>query len=146
MNIPSADTDAWNNAEGKRNGKVSIIRYRPELEQYLGHSDYPKRLVIIWDYEELNASGVASPDQIDEMGEFENTIVNALDPDRAGILVLVVTNAGVREWHFYINDVSVVGERINLALSGARKFPISIQVEEGEHWEELRNVYKLCGE
>ena len=144
MNIPSANDDAWNTAEGKRNGEVSLIRYRPNLEHFLGNPDYSQRLVIIWDFSQNNSNGMPSNEQSDDMRNFEDVIVNALDPDRSGILVLVLTNAGMREWHYYIKDISEVGNRINNALSEFPKLPINLQVEEDQNWGELKTVYELC--
>jgi hypothetical protein len=46
MNIPSAETSAWNIAEGKNEGKPSLIRFRPDLESYIGSPSYPQRLVM----------------------------------------------------------------------------------------------------
>ena len=43
------------------------------------------------------------------MGDFEDTIVAALDLDRLGVLAFVFTHTGAREWHFYVGDVDQVG-------------------------------------
>jgi len=142
MKIASANDCAWNVAEGKRNGLVSLIRYRPDLKEHLGHADYARRLVIMWDYE-TNSSGMPSTNQLDEMRLFEDLIVEALDPDKSGILVLILTNAGVREWHFYIRDVNDVGNKINHALTSYPDLPISMQVEDDAEWGELQRVYSL---
>ena len=144
MNIPSANTDAWNAAEGKRNNKTSLIRYRPNLEKHLGTPNYSQRLIIIWAFNENDHSGMPSAEQSDEMRIFENAIVDVLDPDRSAILVLVITNAGEREWHFYVQDIADIGQKINEVLSGFPKLPITLQVEDDADWDELRQVYRMC--
>ena len=143
MEIPSADTDAWNTAEGEDGGKPSLIRYRPNLQNYLGDSRYPRRLVIIWEFDPNNSSGMPSNEQSDNMRVLEDAIVGTFDPDRYAILAFVFTKSGVREWHFYLNDVSEAGSRINDALSGLPKFPISIQVEDDDNWDALNEVFEL---
>ena len=144
MNIPSAETSAWNIAEGKNEGKPSLIRYRPDLESYIGSPSYPQRLVIIWDYDIENVSGMPSEQLSEEMKSFEDAVVGALDPDRLAIFAFVLTNPGSREWHYYVSDVQEVGNRINSALSSFSKLPLHLQVEEDPEWEQMRAVYKIC--
>ena len=143
MNIPPADSDAWNTAEGKHDGKPSLIRYRPNLHSFLGDERYPRRLVVIWEFES-NSSGMPSDEQSDDMREFEDAIVGALDADRCAVLAFVYTHSGIREWHFYLNDVNEAGSRFNESLSEFPKLPISLQVENDFNWDELRQVYALC--
>ena len=144
MNIPSANTDAWNTAQGQHQGKPRLLRYRPNLEKYLGDSKYPNRLVIIWDFESEDPSGLPSSELLDEMREFEDAVVDALDIDRCAVLAFILTHDGVREWHFYIYDVSEVGNRINESLATFPKLPINLQVEEDSNWDEMRAVLNLC--
>ncbi|MCW1717508.1 DUF695 domain-containing protein [Pseudoalteromonas sp. A3] len=144
MDIESADIASWNIADKKVNGTVGLIRYRPELHFLLGHTNYPKKLTIFWDFEQSNSSGLPSDAQIEEMRQFEDAIVPVLDDDRLAIFVFTYTFNGTREWHFYTNDISSVGERINSALSKFAKLPIEMQVETDERWSKLREVYDLC--
>ncbi len=144
MEIPSAETSSWNIAERKSEEGLQLIRYRPELQSFLGSSKYPRRLVIIWEYEPDNSSVMPSNDISDEMRMLEDALVGELDPDRSAILAFVLTNSGCREWHFYVNDIQEIGSRINSALSELPKFPINLQVEEDPDWEELGAVYYIC--
>ena len=144
MNISSADSDAWTGAEGRIQGKPSLLRFRPNLKEHLGNPNYPRRLTITWEYDEDNPSGMPSPIQSDEMQSFEDAIVESLDHDRLAILAFVITNAGIREWHFYVGEVPEVGNRINQALSTFPKLPISLQVEDDPEWNELKMVLAQC--
>lgn len=140
MNISSANTDAWVLAEGQFQGKPSLLRFRPGLREYAGNPNYPRRLIVKWPYNEDDPSGMPSSSQSDELGSFEDALVDALDTERLAILAFVFTHAGVREWHFYIGDASEVGKRINLALSDYPKLPISLQVENDSGWNEFLMV------
>ena len=144
LEIPSAETSAWNIAEGESEGMPRLIRYRPDLESHIGDSNYPKRLVIIWDYEIDNTSGMPSEQLSEEMKSFEDALVGTLDPDRLAVLTFVLTNAGSREWHYYVNDVQEAGNRINSALSEFAKLPLHLQVEDDPNWEQLSAVYSIC--
>jgi hypothetical protein len=144
LTIPSADIAAWNIAEGESDGKPRLIRYRPDLESCIGNPTYPKRLVISWDYEVDNSNGMPTECQSEEMKAFEDALVEVLDPDRLAVLTFVLTNAGCREWHYYVNDVQEAGNRINSALSDFPKLPIHLQVEDDPEWEQLSAVYNIC--
>lgn len=144
MEIPSADVDAWNVANGTNPDRPTILRYRPQLEQFIGDRRYPKRLSVFWSYEADNSSGMPSDAQSAELGAFEDAITAALDPDRIGILAFVFTCSGQREWHFYVSDIDQVGARINLALADQPGLPIELQVEDDPEWDEFKNVLGKC--
>ena len=146
LEIPSSETSAWNIAEGESEGRPRIIRYRPDLEPFLGSSNYPRRLVIIWDYEIDNSSGMSSENLSEEMKDFEDALVGALDPERLAILAFVLTNSGSREWHYYVSDIQEVGNKINSALSSFPKLPIHLQVEDDPDWEQVSAVYDICNQ
>jgi len=141
--IPSADTSSWVLVKNWTKDKVQLIRYRPDLKSYFGNSNYPKRLVIIWDYEVDTSSGMPSNQLSNEMRAMEDALVEALDSDRIAILSFVLTNYGSREWHFYANNMQEINNRINLAFSHLPKLPIHLQVEDDPNWEELRAVYSI---
>ena len=144
MKIAAANTDAWNIAKGKNPQKPTVLRFRPSLQPSLGNENYPQRLMIVWQYEAPDASGMPSETQSADMKDFENMLIEALDPDRLAVLAFVFTTAGSREWHFYLSDVSEVGIRINKALATIPQLPIELTVEHDPDWDELRQVYQLC--
>lgn len=144
MEIPSANDDAWITAEGNEKGKPSLLRFRPNLERCLADPGYPRRLTITWIFDSGNSSGLPSSEQIDDMRAFEDAIIDALDPDRCGVLAFVFTGDGVRQWHFYIRNTQEVGKRINAALSGFPRLPIELSAEDDDDWSELQKVLRMC--
>lgn len=144
MKIEAANTDAWNIAKGKNPEKPTVLRFRPSLKDALGDANYPQRLMIVWQYEPVDASGMPSDTQSADMKDFEDMLIEALDPDRLAVLAFVFTTAGSREWHFYLSDVSEVGIQINKALANIPQLPIELTIEHDPEWDELRQVYQLC--
>jgi hypothetical protein len=144
MKIEAANTDAWNIAKGKNPEKPTVLRFRPSLEAFLGDENYPRRLTIIWAFEATDEGGMPSETQSADMKDFEDTLIDALDPDRLAIIAFVFTSAGSREWHFYLSDVSEVGIRINKALSTIPNLPIDLTIDDDPEWDELRQVYQRC--
>ena len=142
--IPLAENDAWNNATGNSRGKSVLIRYRPNLEKFLGDARYPKLLTIAWQYDELNSSGMPSSEQSDEMRIFEDLVQSQLDQDGTAILAFVHTRSGIRRWNYYISDTDAVGARINEALSDRPGLPIELSVEDDAEWSEMRLLLDQC--
>ena len=145
MKIPAANSAPWNIAESDNGGMPRLIRYRTDLAPFIASSDYPQRLVIIWEYDADNLNGMPSTEQSETMKCFENALDATLDSDRLAVLSLVFTCNGSREWHYYINRVDEVGLRINTALSEFPKLPIHLQVENDPEWEQISLAYQICG-
>ncbi|GFD91078.1 hypothetical protein KUL152_33040 [Tenacibaculum sp. KUL152] len=144
MIIESADTAAWNIAEGLRDDKPILIRYRPDLDGLFGHPSYSQRLVIFWDYVCANSTGLPNNNLLNDMREFEDSIVDVLDKDRLGIFVYSYTHSGTKEWHFYVSNIQLVSETINNALASFPKLPIELQVIDDPQWDNLKNIYAHC--
>jgi hypothetical protein len=144
--IPSAENDEWILAESVDPDSPMILRFRPNLESSLGDPRYPRRLVVTWQYESADEGGMPTEEQSDEMQNFEDTIVAALDPERFAILTFVVTGEEKREWHYYVDNVDEVAAIINEALADSPELPISLEVEEDPDWEEFREVLECCVE
>jgi hypothetical protein len=142
--IPSADGDAWNNAEGQSEALPIMLRYRPNLKDFLGDTRYPRLLKIYWDYEQTNTSGLPSDEQSNQMREFEDLIQSELDPERVAILAFIRTHSGTRQWNYYVGDTALLSQRINKALNGLPVLPIELQVQDDPNWEELRALIQKC--
>jgi hypothetical protein len=145
MEIVAANLDAWSIAKGKNAEHPTVLRFRPSLEAFLGSEAYPRRLTIVWAFEAADASGMPTDIQSADMKDFEELLLEALDPDRLAILSFVFTTNGTREWHFYLADANEVGIRINKALANVPKLPIQLRVEDDPNWDELRQVYQALG-
>jgi hypothetical protein len=144
MKIEAANTDAWSIAKGQTTASTpTVLRFRPSLEAHLGHSLYPKRLVIIWQFEPVNTNGMPNETQSADMKDFEDMLIDALDPDRLAVLAYIYTANDTREWHFYFSDVNEVGIRINKALANIPQLPIDLIVEEDPNWDEIRQIFQL---
>jgi hypothetical protein len=142
--IEAANSDAWNIARGTNPQKPTVLRFRPSLQSSLGDERYPQRLMIVWKYETVDASGMPSETQSADMKDFEDTLIEALDPDRLAVLAFVFTTAGSREWHFYLSDAEEAGVRINQALANIPQLPIELSVAHDPEWSQLSQVYQLC--
>lgn len=143
--IPSAASDSWTVSEGSYAGQPTQIRHRSGLAAYVGHPDYPRRLTITWEYEAAEEFGaLPSPQLLEQMHAFEEKLSDAFDENRDGIIAFIFTCNGTREWHFYIQDVEVIGDILNRTLETG--LPISIEVEDDAEWSEFSDVLSMVSD
>ena len=136
----AAVEDTWATANGSIDGRPSTVRYRPGLSNTLGHPALPRRLLITWEYGDDGESGL--PRDETALHAFERALHDALDRDRTAVLAFVFTHLGVREWHYYVDDLEVVGDKINDALAEQPDLPISIKAFDDPQWAELASVLR----
>lgn len=138
--IPSADTDEWATAQGVIGERLSLLRFRPGLKEFLGDPRFGRRLHVTWSLEDDRSSGMPSEDDSDAMRPLEDRLVGALEVARAGVLAFVCTHAGNREWHFYVSESADLGSIINDALADMPGLPIEIALEDDPNWSEFGAV------
>lgn len=144
--IPSANVDSWTAAEGRIDGRPSLLRFRPGLAHYLGDARFTRRLHVTWTYEDDGSSGMPSDRNSADMKVLEDRLVSALEAAHAGVLAFVFTYGGNREWHIYVNDSVELGEVINEALADLPRLPIEMAIEDDPEWTELANVIQSARE
>ena len=79
-----------------------------------------------------------SPDDSEQMAEFENRFCDAVERDATAILTAVLTFDGARQWVFYTGDVQECGERLANMPQRDEPYPLELATEEDPGWQYLR--------
>src|SRR5580698_6457968 len=98
------DDGLWTLLKGMEDGHPYFIRVRTDLAAVVGDRSLPNLLEIRWAYfvdESQAAHGLPTHEQLEEMAEFEERIVPALEDGRHAILVSVNMKCGERRWLCY---------------------------------------------
>jgi len=66
---------------------------------------------------------------------FENALVEAVEPDRHGVLSVVLTTAAKREFVFHTSDVPGFIERLTNMPQRAEPYPIEIHHNHDPRWD-----------
>ena len=135
----------WVGAEGEIEGMPTLVRIRQDLDLFVGHTDWPRRLTISWEYEADNPSGMPAPELSDEMRTFEDALVPAVERDKTAILAFVFTCDGLRHWHFYFSDIGAVQTRLTDALAQLPRFPLDMSAEDDPEWSLYQAVCQGAG-
>ncbi|MEJ8842667.1 DUF695 domain-containing protein [Lacibacter sp. H375] len=138
-------TDSWFNAESESKDNYFFLRGRDSLTNFIKSSLYNDRVEIIWPYSSLN--GLFYPDDNESklMALFEDSLVNKLEGDLHSILSFVYTGNGKRIWHWYTRSFQDFNKRLNLALSGFDKLPITIKRIHEPDWSEYLDAMRGSG-
>jgi hypothetical protein len=134
------EDDTWTLAEGESDGTPFMLRYRPNLQEFIAAAKYNRRLVIAWQYDADNSSLMPSDEEVALMEEVENSLVDILENDVQAVLAFVYTGQNQKEWHWYSSDMEETGNRLNEALSAFDELPLELSSEDDPEWTEYLAV------
>lgn len=114
------------------NGRVTIFRYIKDFDENFDRLDYPIRVVIVWEYD--SETGMPAIDMRERMDATEDALSLVVEEDGFAILALVSTGENLREWTYYVASETEFMTRLNQALAGRPKLPVSIHIGEDTQW------------
>lgn len=82
---------------------------------------------------------------LDQLKEFEETIIPALEVDNYAIVTFITTFDGERKWHFYIQNKERLSDVVNRALLGTPGLPIRFEVETDPEWVQFSSQLVAWG-
>lgn len=136
-------SDVWFTAFlENESGQMMTLRGRDELEEFIQSGKFKERAEVSWKYEADN-SGFPDERLAERMEMVEEALRKAMEKDKLAILTGAYMGGGERLWVFYTRTTRVFGERLNEALAGFERLPITIYTEIDPDWEEYRDMYEL---
>lgn len=132
--------DPWFGSEGKLDGSFALIRGREMVPEAVSPSTHSKLLRIVCEYDGDPLNRMPSATEGEEIGEFEERIVPALEEDHLCVLFAVLTYADHRYWLFYCRDKDATQRAIAGALGTEGDLPIDLQMEDDPQWDVLAKV------
>ncbi len=100
-------------------------------------------IVVSWQYESEDETGLPSDEVLDQMEEFENVMDESLVDKGTARLMTVFTGEGLREWQFYTDDAEIFMRKFNEALKGKRVLPLEIEALEDENWDAYKDFTEI---
>lgn len=130
--------DKWTVAEAGSDEAPIILRYREPLLSVHDTSGYGELLHILWSFAARNEFGLPEPDEHSEAGKFENYLCDVFEHDQHGVLALVITGNGEREFFLYTSDGQECSKRIHEMPQQEEPYPIQLTLEDDPQWKTLR--------
>jgi hypothetical protein len=123
----------WSIAEGQVDSVPIWIRFR-QFPLDFPRTSYPERLNIFWQMTELDEGGAPTIGEMERSGTFENRLVAAVEPDGFGVLAIVLTGGGQREYVFHTSDPSGFVQRLTEMPQEEERYPIAIYRHADPEW------------
>lgn len=129
--------EAWNISEGQYEGRRIIVRQNVEARPIVGNDRYPFRVGIAIPFISPQKDGMPNEDEIIVLERIEDLIYDYFQAKHTGILCIVITTQGMREFIVY----SAINRITDLTGSLSRHFPrydIQHYVEQDKEWDVYR--------
>jgi hypothetical protein len=136
--------ESWTAGEGAlENGLPCFIRIRQDLPDEDEFKKLSTLIVITWNFESADGTGMPPEAALTEMEDFEDLLDEKLIETGVARLMTVFTGDGVREWQFYTDDKDFFMQKFNDALAGRPVLPLEIEAFEDENWDAYRDYAGL---
>lgn len=136
INLSYAESGAgWATATSvqKSTGRIIFFRYIRDFTPQFLRSDYPDRVIIVWQYE--SASGMPQQAERDDMDRLEDLLSSKLEAASLATLALVSTGENMREWIYYTRSEAEFIAQLNSAMSSKKPFPVEVHGAPDPEWK-----------
>jgi hypothetical protein len=133
-NEQSVADDQWCVAQGEKNGKPLLIRYRSKRPQGIEAAAFPFLLSATWSYQP-NKFGLPSAEEMELMDKFEDALASSLEESQTAHLMVILTGDGERDWLWYTCGEDDAMRQVNQALKGHKRYPVQFSVQKDRAWK-----------
>ena len=111
----SNETDApWLTTMAEYEGLPIALRVRPSADTPTNRGKFPKLLLASQELAEVTSNGLPVADYNDSLADLDHAVHGAIEQDGAGLVVLVETFSGKRNYYAYVADDSLVKRRVKV--------------------------------
>jgi hypothetical protein len=132
--VSAGAQELWAFAIGESDEGPTTSRIRTVPPSDEERAENPRLVVVRWLFDS-DAPHMPDDDDLNAMGEFENTLDAAMDSGGWGLIAAVVTRGNVREWRIYTPDFDRFQDGLNDALMGQPRYPLAFDLYEDADWD-----------
>lgn len=131
-----AFSNHWAFADGTLNDQPIEIRYRDDIKAQQDSGDYGHCVQIAWNAETTHAdTGFPSVEEMQKIDAFNQRLMEVMEADAHGILVMVLTSQGVNQWILYCRSLEETQQDLNRIPTDQGLYPIEVVAEDDQNWE-----------
>lgn len=107
-----SETDApWLTAMAEYEGLPLALRVRPNADTSANRKKFPKLMLASHELAEVTSNGLPVAEYNDSLADFDHGMIEAIEQGGAGLVVLVETFSGKRNYYAYVADESLAKQR-----------------------------------
>ena len=125
--------DQWSMAQGVKNGKPLLVRYRSARPQEVDAVAFPLLLSATWTFQP-NEFGLPSSEEMVLMDKFEDVLASSLEGSKTAYLMVILTGNSERDWLWYTCGEDDAMRQVNHALKGHKPYPVQFSVQQDRAW------------
>ncbi|MEM1135492.1 MAG: DUF695 domain-containing protein [Bacteroidota bacterium] len=129
------ENDTWTVAEGDYENTPFILRFRPNLIDFIDTKEYRQRHTITCKYQSDDASLMPESEDFEYMGTIENHLVAALEGELIAVLAFIYTGQNHKEWHWYVKEIEKANRKIKAVSEKFNRLQLAIQIEDEPDWK-----------
>lgn len=141
-----AFSNHWALADGTLNEQPIEIRYRDDIDPQKSSGEYNHCVQIAWNADSSNPqTGFPSDEEMLRIDAFNQRLMDVMESDAHGILVMVLTSQGVNQWILYCRNLEETQQDLNRIPTDQGLYPIEVVAEDDVNWDtftQLRDAIK----
>src|SRR5690349_2981122 len=110
---PNNQNAPWLTTMAEHQGRRLALRVRPDVDTSSNRGSYPQLAVISHELSSVTADGMPEASYNDSLADFDREIHELFECEGEGLLVLVETFAGKRNYYAYVADRAPVRSRVD---------------------------------
>jgi hypothetical protein len=135
-------TDApWLTAMAEYEGLPLALRVRPNADSPTNRAQFAKLVLVSQELAEVTSNGLPVAKYNDSLAEFDHAVHTAIEQEGAGLVVLVETFSGKRNYYAYVADDAVVKQRVRAIQEKYPQHQLEVRGGSDPEWA-LYNDYR----
>jgi hypothetical protein len=110
--IPDEAKATWLTKMAEHEGRPLALRVRPDADSAANCGRYPQVASVSHELPIVSANGLPEPNYNDSLAEFDHDLHATIERDGEGLVVVVETFSGKRNYFAYITDVARLRARV----------------------------------
>ena len=133
----------WLVAMVEYEGLPLALRVRPQIDTKQNKAAYPRRVRVTHKLAKVQPSGLPEPDYNEALFELDQAIIAALQVAESGIVVLIETCNGERNYDAYITASAKPAAAIRALKKRFPKQKITLIEKDDAEWKLYSHYHKL---
>jgi hypothetical protein len=133
----------WLVAMVEYEGLPLALRVRPQVDTKKNKATYPRRVRVTHTLANVNSSGLPEADYNESLFDLDQAIVAALETDKSGIVVLIETFNGERNYDAYITPEATPKEAMRELKKRFPRQKLTLVVKDDAEWRLYNHYHTL---